>query len=82
MRHLLASLLGILPGSQAYRLMIYELLLVLVSLGFLVLLGQTLHGLVRCIVTFDQLKIAPLRARRSLLKPALSQLLSTQQSSQ
>lgn len=52
-----------------YRLMIYEMLLVLVSLGFLVLVAQALHGLVRWIVTFAKLKLAALRERKSRLLP-------------
>jgi hypothetical protein len=52
-----------------YRLMAYEMVLVLVSFGFLVLLGKTLYGSVRRIITFAKRKIAALRERRSRQLP-------------
>jgi hypothetical protein len=52
-----------------YRLMLYEIALVLVSVGFLVLLGQTLHGPGRWIVTAAKQRIAALRERKSRQLP-------------
>src|SRR5437868_10200163 len=44
-----------------YRLMLYEMTLVLVAVGFFVLLIQTLHGPVLWIVAFAKVRIAVFR---------------------